>query len=167
MPASSSMPTLIFNHMTGHLNAEGKFKRFKRAAGNYISEHPVRFGLQCAGACVGIAAAVTIPVLGAVGFGAMGPIAGSSAVAWQASIGAVEAGSLFAWCQSAAMGGAAINGIIAAGAAGGGILLSSTAAGVMMDGPANEGDSEKLMKLFRKVCRKADSLEESSSEEAG
>jgi hypothetical protein len=40
------------------------------------------------------------------------------AAAWQASIGAVEAGSLFAWCQSAAMGGAALSGFQIADVAG-------------------------------------------------
>jgi len=39
---------------------------------------------------------LAVPVLGAVGFTAAGPVAGSAAAAWQASIGAVEAGSLFA-----------------------------------------------------------------------
>lgn len=78
-------------------------------------------------------------------------------------MGVVEAGSLFAWCQSAAMGGAAVNGIIAAGVTGGGLFLSSTAAGVLMDGAVEKEDEEKLMELFRKMCRKCDGLEESSS----
>ena len=104
-----------------------------------------------------------MPVLGAAGFGALGPVVGSSAAVWQASIGAVEAGSLFAWCQSAAMGGAAVNGIIAAEVTGGGVLLRSTAAGVLMDGAVNKGDEEKLMELFQKVCRRSDRLEESLS----
>ena len=54
------------------------------------------------------------------------------------------------------MGGAAVNGIIAAGLTGGGVLLSSTAAGVLMDEAVNQGDEEKLIKLFRQVCRRAD-----------
>ena len=137
-------------------NPESKFKRLSRAAGTYISEHPVRFGIQCVGAVVGIAATVALPVLGAAGFGALGPVAGSSAAAWQASIGAVEAGSLFAWCQSAAMGGMAVNGIIATGATGGAILLSSTAVGLLMDGSMNKGDEEKLTGLFQSVCRKSE-----------
>lgn len=53
-----------------------------------------------------------------IGFSAAGPVAGSVAAGWQGSIGLVQAGSLFAWCQSAAMGGAAVTGIIAAGASG-------------------------------------------------
>lgn len=39
----------------------------------------------------------------AIGFGALGPIAGSIAAGWQASIGAVSAGSVFSTMQSAAM----------------------------------------------------------------
>ena len=147
---------------TDDRDAEGKFKRFSRAAGDYISAHPIRFGLQCAGMVVGVSATVALPILGAAGFGALGPVAGSSAAAWQASIGAVEAGRLFAWCQSAAMGGAAVNGIGAAGLAGGGIALSSTAVGVLMDGSVDEGDRKKLIKLFRDVCRGSDELEERS-----
>lgn len=61
------------------------------------------------------------------------------------------------------MGGAAVNGIIAAGVTGGGVLLSSTAAGVLMDGHLDEGGEEKLMNLFRTVCRRSDGLEERSS----
>ena len=106
---------------------------------------------------------MALPVLGAAGFGALGPVAGSSAAAWQASMGAVEAGSLFAWCQGAAMGGAAVNGIIAAGATGGTVLLSSTAAGVLMDGPVDEKFEERLLNLFRAVCRRSNGPEESSS----
>ena len=79
-------------------------------------------------------------------------------------MGAVEAGSLFAWCQSAAMGGAAVNGIIAAGMTGGGVLLSSTAAAVL-DGSVENGEKERLMELFRKVCRRSEGLGKSSAED--
>lgn len=59
-----------------------------------------------------------VPILGYVGFTAAGPAAGSAAAAWQASIGVVRAGSLFSWCQSAAMGGTALGSIQLAGVAG-------------------------------------------------
>jgi hypothetical protein len=94
--------------------------RIFRASGNYIKEHPIRFALHATGAVALTASLVALPILGAAGFTAVGPAAGSTAAAWQASIGAVEAGSIFAWCQSAAMGGAAVNGIIATGVAGAG-----------------------------------------------
>ncbi|KAF2712827.1 hypothetical protein K504DRAFT_489162 [Pleomassaria siparia CBS 279.74] len=49
-------------------------------------------------------------ILTGIGFGAAGPIAGTIAAGWQAAIGNVAAGSLFAFLQSAAMasGGSAI-----------------------------------------------------------
>ncbi|KAG8532451.1 uncharacterized protein KY384_002328 [Bacidia gigantensis] len=142
-------------------SSEGTFKRFGRLTGKYIAAHPVLFGMQCAGTVVGIGAAVALPVLGFAGFGALGPIAGSSAAAWQTSIGVVQGGSLFAWCQSAAMGGAALNGIAAAGATGG-IALTSTAAGIVT---VDESMEERLMKVFEMVCRKAEGSKESLSKE--
>jgi hypothetical protein len=87
----------------------------------YVHDNPFRFALQATSAVTGVAALATIPVLGAIGFGAIGPVAGSVAAGWQAAIGAVEAGSLFALCQSAAMGGVAATGLVAAGATGGAV----------------------------------------------
>ena len=58
----------------------------------------------------------------------MGPVAGSVAVGWQASLGLVEAESLFAWCQSADMSGTAVNAIIAIGVVGGGVTALVIAA---------------------------------------
>ena len=82
---------------------------FLQAASKYAKAHPVLTGLQVMGLTVSALSFLAVPVLEAVGFTAAGPAAGSAAAAWQASIGAVEAGSLFAWCQSAAMGGAAVS----------------------------------------------------------
>jgi Interferon-induced 6-16 family len=84
----------------GRYIALNKFER-------YVHDNPVRFGLQVTGAVVSTAAIIVFPILGAVGFSAIGPVAGSVAAGWQSAIGAVEAGSLFAFCQSAAMGGVA------------------------------------------------------------
>ena len=85
---------------------------------NYAKDHPVLTGLQVLGLTLSTLSFLAVPVLGAVGFTAAGPVAGSAAATWQASIGAVQAGSLFAWCQSAAMGGAAVGSIQAASVAG-------------------------------------------------
>ena len=93
---------------------------------NYIKKHPYRFGLQALGGVVTIASIAVVPILGAVGFTALGPVAGSAAAAWQSSIGLVEAGSFFALCQSIAMGGAAIGGIVGAGLGGAGIIAVAT-----------------------------------------
>jgi hypothetical protein len=68
-----------------------------------------------------------------VGFGAAGPVAGSAAAAWQSSLGLVQAGSLFSWFQSAAMGGAAVGGILATGLAGAGIAVGAAVAGTLDD----------------------------------
>jgi len=61
---------------------------------------------------VAVVVAILLPVvapalLGIIGFGALGPIAGSFAAAIQAIIGNVAVGSLFATLQSIAMGGLA------------------------------------------------------------
>lgn len=95
--------------------------RFNR----YVHDHPVRFGLQATLAVVSTAALITVPILGAIGFSAIGPVAGSVAAGWQASIGLVEAGSLFALCQSAAMGGAVATGLVATGATTGALALAT------------------------------------------
>ena len=85
---------------------------------NYAKAHPILTGIQVVGLTLSAVSFLAVPVLGVVGFTAAGPAAGSVAAAWQASIGAVRAGSLFAWCQSAAMGGTALSGIQIAGVAG-------------------------------------------------
>lgn len=78
------------------------------------------------GGCVvggGILGAVALPV---AGFGAGGVAAGSAAAAWQSSIGAVAAGSIFAILQSL---GATGIGILLFGSIGAGLgLLASSAA---------------------------------------
>ena len=81
-----------------------------------------------------IASVLTVPVLGAAGFEALGPAAGTAAASWQASLGLVEAGSLFAWCQIAAMGGAAVGGIQAVGATGLAIACTTWISVVNMSG---------------------------------
>lgn len=97
---------------------------------------------------------VALPVLGLAGFAATGPVAGTVATAWQSSIGIVQAGSVFAWCQSAAMGGAAVNGIVALGAAGGGVALAATG-GALASGQMAL-TSEKLKEMFLAVYLKGD-----------
>jgi hypothetical protein len=128
----------------------------------YPTNHPYRFALQTIGVLLGTAAFACPPLLAAAGFSALGPVAGSGAAAWQASIGAVEAGSLFAWCQSAAMGGAAINSVFAAGAAGAGLV------GVGMIGVEEDNDDlgaaeqeiikQKALEKFRERFRTGSDL---------
>lgn len=78
--------------------------------------------MQAVGGAVTIASIAIVPILGVAGFSAIGPVAGSVAAALQSSIGLVEAGSFFALCQSIAMGGAAIGGIVGAGLGGAEII---------------------------------------------
>jgi len=109
----------------------------------YIKKHPILFGFKVAGSIVSLASIFALPILGAVGFGVAGPVAGSAAAAWQSSIGLVEAGSIFAWCQSAAMGGAAVGGIMATGLAGAGVAVGATVAGAFDDANVPAPDLKK------------------------
>ena len=65
---------------------------FLQAASEYAKAHPVLTGLQVVGLTISALSVFTVPILGAVGFTAAGPAAGSAAAAWQASIGAVQSG---------------------------------------------------------------------------
>ena len=78
-------------------------------------KHPYRFTSIVLGLTTGITCSIILPVLG---FGALGPVAGSIATGWQSSIGVVSSGSLFAFLQGAGMGGAALLGIAGVGGAG-------------------------------------------------
>lgn len=66
---------------------------------------------------VGAVAAVPCGVAIAAGFGATGVVAGSAAAAWQAAIGNVAAGSVFATLQSLAMTGTLATGATTGAAA--------------------------------------------------
>ncbi|PQE33408.1 hypothetical protein CJF32_00011112 [Rutstroemia sp. NJR-2017a WRK4] len=107
------------------------FNFYKKGIHNYIKNHPIQFGFQALGGVISAVPLVTVPILGAVGFSAVGPIAGSIAAAWQSGIGLVKAGSVFAWCQSVAMGGAGSGGIGLGGifGSGAGVFAAATAAG--------------------------------------
>ncbi|KAF7883760.1 uncharacterized protein EAF02_005680 [Botrytis sinoallii] len=115
----------------------------KKGIGSYIKNHPYRFGFQVLGGAVTIASVAAVPVLGAIGFSAAGPVAGSAAAAWQSGIGLVEAGSIFAWCQGAAMGGAAVGGIIGAGVGGAGVLAGATSLGALDGGDFENSELKK------------------------
>lgn len=90
-------------------------------------------------ACAIAAPLLTSVAITAVGFGAAGPIAGTLATTWHASIGNVVAGSGFAFLQSAAMGGAAA-GTLGWGAAGVGAAAGAAAAAVVNSVGNNEDD---------------------------
>jgi len=124
-PNLESLPALIQCFVYACWSAEfGRYFGLGKFA-QYVEDNPVRFGFQVAGAVVSTAAVVAVPILGAIGFSALGPVAGSVAAGWQASMGVVEAGSLFALCQSAAMGGATV-GLATTGVSGAAVALAAS-----------------------------------------
>ena len=102
---------------------------------NYAQEHPVEFTLILLGVTIAVVSTCILPVLG---FSAAGPVAGSIAAGWQSSIGLVSAGSLFALLQSAAMGGAAMMGIVGFG------LFGAVVASLAAFGTIKEDKLEKI-----------------------
>ncbi|KAK4080044.1 hypothetical protein H0G86_006171 [Trichoderma simmonsii] len=89
---------------------------------HFVTEHPIEAAKLLGGITVTAApVAVAVPLLGALGFGAVGVAGGSLAATIQASIGPVAAKSLFAILQSAGAGGmgmaAVKTAILAAGGA--------------------------------------------------
>ncbi|KAI3337163.1 hypothetical protein HD806DRAFT_475868 [Xylariaceae sp. AK1471] len=123
----------------------------------HIKAHPISSGISAVGlGALGVVSLVN-PALGIAGFSAMGPAAGSAAAAWQSSVGLVQAGSFFAWCQSAAMGGAAAGtiaglqgvGLGVAGLGGLGTLRS------ILNGSKDEGEKKRMIwSLFTENVRK-------------
>ena len=88
----------------------------------WIRKNPGRAVCFLAGGLLCATALLAPAILGAIGFGSLGPVAGSIAAAWQASLGSVAAGSFFAFLQSAGMAGAAVGAITGMGIAGGAIV---------------------------------------------
>lgn len=93
-------------------------ERFKSTIG-WIRANPRQAAAIFSGISILALTLATPAILGAVGFGALGPTASSAAAGWQASIGLVTAKSAFSFLQSAAMGGAAMGLITGVGVAGG------------------------------------------------
>lgn len=112
--------TLCLNDSFPTVRAQGS--GFFHSAIAYAKAHPYLAALKATGAALAAVSFFTVPLLGAIGFTAAGPAAGSAAAAWQSYLGLVQAGSLFSWCQSVAMGGAALGGIQAAGAVGAALM---------------------------------------------
>lgn len=121
---------------------------------NHIKSHPYLSALQASGLLVSAASLGAPLILGAVGFSAVGPVAGSAAAAWQSSMGLVQAGNLFTWCQSAAMGGAAVGGIVAAGSVGVGTAAAATLAGLVTKTTLEHMTEEKVRDMYGNAFRK-------------
>ncbi|PYH94519.1 hypothetical protein BO71DRAFT_353142 [Aspergillus ellipticus CBS 707.79] len=92
---------------------------------NFAEEHTIALAVGSTGLALATAPITGPAVLGAVGFSASGPVAASFAAVWQSSLGVVQAGSLFATLQGAAMGGAAAGIFTAASNIGLGIMGSA------------------------------------------
>ncbi|KAI4187411.1 MAG: hypothetical protein L6R41_002828 [Letrouitia leprolyta] len=89
----------------------------------WIYAHPGRAAtILCGTTILGLTLAAPA-ILGAVGFGALGPVAGSTAAGWQSSTGLVAAGSAFSFLQGAAMGGVAMGVITGVGIVGGAVPI--------------------------------------------
>lgn len=119
----------------------------------YAKNNPLEFTLVAGGSILVVTSGAAPAVLGAVGFGAAGPVVGSAAAAWQASLGAVEAGSLFAWLQSAAMGGAAAAPIAATGLAGAGTAVVGALPGLLRNRKALRKAGEVAVGTFGKLWK--------------
>jgi hypothetical protein len=132
----------------------------------HIRAHPLSSGITAAGIGVLGLASLVNPALGIAGFSALGPTAGSAAAAWQSSIGIVQAGSAFAWCQSAAMGGSAAGTIVATQGLGAG--LTGVALGGMLSGSKDEqAEMRYIWNLFTANVRKVDGGDASKEVELG
>lgn len=126
--------------------------------GKSIARNPGTTAACVAGiAMVAAPAVVALPALGAVGFGASGPVAGSMAAAAQSGVGSVVAPSLFATAQSAAMGGYGTAAVFGAVQAVGG-TVAATAGGAMAWARSKAGKSEETS---------ANGAEEKSQGESG
>ncbi|MCJ1387411.1 hypothetical protein MMC18_000254 [Xylographa bjoerkii] len=76
---------------------------------DWIQEHPYQTAFYVTNGIVLIAPGlVTTPILGLVGFGSLGSRAASIASAYQATLGNVPKGAIFALLQSAGAGGAGL-----------------------------------------------------------
>ena len=124
----------------------------------YAKSHPYLTALQASSALLSAFSLGAPLLLNLAGFSAAGPVAGTVARTWQSSMGVVKAGSLFSWCQSAAMGGTAAAGISAAGVVGSGVgtmagvlrLLGSSSGGIGVD----DDVSGEILGLYQVVFRK-------------
>ena len=122
--------------------------------GAYARAHPGLFTIHI---CGSVAVLTSIILLPALGFGTLGPVAGSVAAAWQTFLGNIAAGSLFAFLQSAGMGGAAASVFAGIGIAGAGALVGIAPIASRMDeigervGDATRKIGETIGDAWRKI----------------
>jgi len=126
------MIQLQFNHYIFHnahfLHLLNSLRLFTTKVSRYIRKHP----WQTTFLLLSILSILVVPViLPAIGFSPIGPVAGSLASAWQASIGVVAAGTPFAFLQGAAMGGAAAGLFYGIGGAGLAVVAGTKVVGAV------------------------------------
>ncbi|KAI4121001.1 MAG: hypothetical protein LQ338_006624, partial [Usnochroma carphineum] len=114
----------------------------------WIRANPYEFIGILGGSMLFVLACATPAILGAIGFSAIGPVAGSIAAGWQATMGSVAAGSLFAFLQSAAMGGPAMGLFVGIGASGGAIAVAAGLASLEGVREKVAEDSKRLIALL-------------------
>ena len=101
----------------------------RNATSSIIRQHTTALAVGSTGLALATAPITGPALLGVIGFSTSGPVVASLAAAWQSSIGVVQAGSLFATLQGAAMGGAAAGAFTTASNIGIG-MVGSAAVGI-------------------------------------
>ncbi|KAJ6482642.1 hypothetical protein C8R45DRAFT_1215381 [Mycena sanguinolenta] len=108
---------------------KGNLVRVAKVAMEFIEAH--RWELLGSLVCIVLGIVLIANPLAMLGFGSMGPIAGSIAATWQASIGNVAAGSLFAVLQSIGMVHAVTIPAVGVAVVGGGAVALAKVAGAL------------------------------------
>lgn len=121
----------------------------------WIRVHKKQITFIIAGITLSALCLATPAILGAIGFSATGPVVGSVAAGWQASIGSVVAGSLFSFLQSAAMGGAAMGLFTGVGVLGAVIAVGGGLATVQVVKEGCREFVEQTVSTVKFGCQKA------------
>ncbi|KAJ7738870.1 hypothetical protein DFH07DRAFT_81058 [Mycena maculata] len=108
---------------------KGTLVRVAKAVMEFIKAH--RWGLLGSLTFVILGIVLIVNPLAMIGFGALGPIAASIAAGWQAAIGNVAAGSLFAFLQTVGMVHAVTIPVAGVAVVGGGAVALAKVAGAL------------------------------------
>ncbi|KAJ7752219.1 hypothetical protein DFH07DRAFT_1061729 [Mycena maculata] len=108
---------------------KGNLVRVAKAVMEFIKAH--RWGLLGSLTFIILGIVLIVNPLAVIGFGSLGPIAGSIAAGWQAAIGNVAAGSLFAFLQTVGMVHAVAIPVAGVAVVGGGAVALAKIAGAL------------------------------------
>ncbi|PGG99723.1 hypothetical protein GX51_06176 [Blastomyces parvus] len=120
-----------------------------RASASYLQENPCQLAT---GIGLMTTSIIATPFLWVIGFSPIGPVAGTLATAWQSSIGAVPAGSIFSMCQSVAMGGGVAKAITGIGAAGAGVAALPVVSKTYIEDNLKEIPMERHWASWEEMC---------------